>query len=99
MYVDNSLIEWLHQRIVDIHNIDLPVENVDGQEDDDDEQAAPSQTPVFYHPMRLSPKMLGKYPDMPMQPTCLSASILAASFFEKASTPYMHAGVQMSAYQ
>lgn len=47
----------------------------------------------FYHPIRLSPKAIGKFPNTQVDPTCLAYSILAASFFEKAGVPYLHAGV------
>ncbi len=52
-----------------------------------------------YHPIRLSPKVMGKYPDVQLSPTCLGVSILIASFFEKAGVPYFHAGVMKSAHE
>lgn len=52
-----------------------------------------------YHPIRLSPKCIGVYPDVKWPPTCLGNSIIAASFFRKAGAPVMHAGVVRSAAQ
>lgn len=53
----------------------------------------------FYHPARLSPKFIGTYPNTRVEPTCLGLSVLIASFFEKAGTPYLHAGVLGTARQ
>ncbi len=47
----------------------------------------------IYHPMRLSPKLIGAYPDTKVDPSCLGVSLLAAAFFEKTGTDYLHAGV------
>lgn len=48
----------------------------------------------FYHPARLSPKLVGIYPELNgVVPTCLGYSILAASFFNKVGSEHMHAGV------
>ncbi|MBX4190993.1 hypothetical protein KW794_02805 [Candidatus Saccharibacteria bacterium] len=52
---------------------------------------------VFYHPIRLSPKAVGTYPDIKCQPTCLGYSILESAFFEKAGAHYMHAGIAATA--
>lgn len=54
-----------------------------------------SQTP--FNPIRLSPKILGVYPNFEIEPTCLARSILVASFFEKTGQPYVHAGVVRTA--
>jgi len=51
---------------------------------------------VFYHPVRLSPKFLGQFPDVGTYPTCLGLSVLISSFCEKAGIPYLHAGVAHS---
>lgn len=53
----------------------------------------------FYHPARLSPKIIGVYPDIHVMPTCLGVSILSASFFERAGAEYMHAGIMSMAQQ
>lgn len=53
-----------------------------------------TDTSIVYNPIRLSPKYIGEYPNHELTPTCLSASILVSSFFEKAKVPYMHAGAQ-----
>ncbi|HVX24508.1 MAG TPA: hypothetical protein VG992_04175 [Candidatus Saccharimonadales bacterium] len=61
---------------------------IDTPESDDDEH--------YYHPARLSPKLLGQFPDVGLPPTCLGLSILVAAFAEKAGIPYMHGGVAES---
>lgn len=48
-----------------------------------------------YSPVRLSPKLLGTYPNMNLKPTCLAKSLLATSFFIKADIPVLHAGVMV----
>ncbi len=51
----------------------------------------------FYHPARLSPKLLGTYPDTNTKPTCLAVSVLLASFLHKVGAPTLHAGVMRTA--
>lgn len=46
-----------------------------------------------YQPFRISPKIIGEYPDTRVEPTCLGKSILVASFFNKTNLPMFHAGV------
>jgi hypothetical protein len=46
-----------------------------------------------YHPARLSPKLMGQYPNISIPPTCLGVSLLASSFLERAGAEYLHAGV------
>ncbi len=58
---------------------------------------AETNVPEIFHPARLSPKLIGVYPDSKLDPTCLSKSILVSSFFEKAGVPYLHAGVMQTA--
>lgn len=50
----------------------------------------------FYHPIRLSPKAMGTYPHHRAAPTCLSVSILTASFVHKTGAPTLHAGVMQT---
>jgi hypothetical protein len=52
---------------------------------------------IFYHPIRLSPKAIGVFPEINVQPTCLGYSILLASFIEKTGVQYMHAGIAATA--
>lgn len=52
-----------------------------------------------YSPIRLSPKLIGVYPNPTLATTCLGESILVASFFAKLRLPMLHAGVVMSAQQ
>jgi hypothetical protein len=68
------------------------LEEPEEEPDTDDETA-------FYHPVRLSPKILGQYPDVKLKPTCLSKSILIASFFEKCGVEYLHAGLARSSVE
>lgn len=48
---------------------------------------------LFYHPLRLSPKVIGVYPNINIPPTCLGFSIIATSFLYSAGAPTLHAGV------
>lgn len=50
----------------------------------------------FYHPARLSPKLVGTYPHMNLDSTCLGVSVIATSFFVRASAPTLHADVMRS---
>lgn len=47
----------------------------------------------FYPPFRISPKFIGEYPNIAVQPSCLSASIMTTAFFEKAGIRTLHCGV------
>lgn len=76
-----AVLKWLHQRLVDITVPPLTDPN-DDEEDD-----------LFYHPIRLSPKAIGVFPDHAIGPTCLGVSILAASFLKQAGAEMLHAGV------
>ncbi len=51
----------------------------------------------YFHPTRLSPKLMGVYPDNRLVPTCLGGSLLVASFLEKAGASYLHSGVMHTA--
>jgi len=83
-----SVIHWLDRRIVKMtNNISSP--GNDSVEDD-------AENKHFYHPARLSPKLTGIYPKNSLTPTCLSISIIAASFFEQAGLNTLHAGVNES---
>ena len=74
-------LKWLAGRIMDL------------KEDKERHRFNDDYGSTFYHPARLSPKLIGTYPDTLLAPTCLGASVLAASFFERAGVEYMHAGV------
>lgn len=52
----------------------------------DDEQ-------FFYHPARLSPRLIGRYPHNSLDPTCLGKSILTASFVHQTGAETLHAGI------
>lgn len=79
-----EIIMWLNTRLVHIsydrHGIDHDDEDFDSNDG-------------LYHPARLSPLAIGKYPNINISPTCLGVSVLAASFFEKSGLNHMHAGV------
>jgi len=47
----------------------------------------------FYHPARLSPKLIGEWPDTHLDPTCLSKAIIMASFLHHCGARTMLAGV------
>lgn len=74
-----AVLDWLEQRIRDLGKQGLDWEN--------------DYDHMFYHPVRLSPKALGQYPDNNLRPTCLGVSILAASFLRHAGAPLLHGGV------
>ncbi len=76
-----KVIDWLLKRIANIR--DKKEKQDEGNEQDD----------YFYHPIRLSPKFIGQFPDINLVPTCLGLSILVAAFVEKAGSIYFHAGV------
>ena len=48
---------------------------------------------TIYHPVRLSPKAIGIYPDVNIAPTCLSVSVIAAGFFREAGADVLYGGV------
>lgn len=50
-----------------------------------------------YHPARFSPKLLGRYPDHRLSPTCFGVSVVASGFMKRAGAEFMHAGVMVSA--
>ena len=52
-----------------------------------------SDNDQLYHPSRLSPKLIGVYPDQNLPLTCLSVSVIAAEFFRRAGADVMHADV------
>ena len=53
----------------------------------------------IYHPLRISPKMLGRYPRHTMATTCLGVAMLGASFLRKADARFLHGGVMESERQ
>lgn len=82
-----EIILWLHGRLFDMsHN----KHGIDTSEDDFDVNDG------LYHPARLSPMAIGKYPQIDLSPTCLGVSVLAASFFERAGLKHLHAGVMQT---
>ncbi len=83
-----AVFEWLLGRINEIRK--------EKTNDDEEPEKDADDDSTFYHPARLSPKFIGRYPDIRAVPTCLGVSILAASFMEKAREPYLHAGVALS---
>lgn len=77
-----KVVEWLHDRLRQMS----PTMIIEGK---------PDETP-FYHPARLSPKLIGVYPNQTMRPTCLSISVIAASFLHQAGADMLHAGVMQT---
>jgi hypothetical protein len=58
--------------------------------------ADPDTPPGYYHPARLSPKLIGRYPDTQLDPTCLSKTIIMASFLRQCGIETVFAGVMES---
>ena len=81
------LVDWLQTRIKQIKKV------AEHQFQDEDYKD------YHYSATRLSPKLIGKYPDINLRPTCLSGSILALSFFHKTDLPMLHGNVSHSATQ
>lgn len=75
------VIEWLHNRITEIA---LSHENTESVNDRDG---------TFYHPVRLSPRAIGSYPNTETNPTCLGVSVIAAGFFQATGADILHADV------
>lgn len=78
---DLEVMDWLDNRIVTIANKSR------SESSTEDEEAH------FFPPFRISPKFIGTFPNVEIQPSCLSTSIIATSFFERAGKPALHAGV------
>ena len=74
-----AVLAWLYERCYNM------TQKTRGLTDDAEDN--------YYHPIRLSPRAIGKYPSHALSPTCLGISVIAASFFEQASIEYMHMGV------
>lgn len=49
-----------------------------------------------YHPVRISGKVIGTYPEHQLSPTCFGISIAAAGFLKRAGIDFLHAGVMSS---
>lgn len=99
-------VSWLIERVSEIR--DRAARFGDDEENEDgfrhenpladaDDDVLIEQPWSEYHPLRLSPKLIGYYPEIDVAPTCLGVSMLVASFFEKAGVPYLHAGVALTA--
>lgn len=80
-----AVITWLDERMYAMRE---PARAAGGEDDY-----------LFYHPLRLSPKVIGSYPNTMMPPTCLGFSILATSFLYSAGAPTLHAGVIRTDFQ
>ncbi len=76
-----AVLEWLSNRVDDIG---------------DKSKIRTQEGEYFYHPIRLSPKVLGSYPNERFDPTCLGKSILIASFLHKAGWQHMHVGLMLT---
>jgi hypothetical protein len=92
-----TVFNWLGKRLREIHEVlskdsEEVTDNESVDEEQVDETAEQGDEP-FYHPARLSPKLIGRFPDTKVDPTCLGMSILAASFFQKTGESFLHAGV------
>lgn len=74
-----EVFDWLYRRLqaISARAPSFPSETVQG----------------FYHPIRLSAKLVGQFPHHEFAPTCLGFSVIAASFIEQAGLRHLHAGV------
>lgn len=79
-----KVIEWLDKRLAQM------TDKQRGFAEDTQDGAS------YYHPIRLAPQAIGRYPDHNYNPTCLGVSVIAASFFEQAGADHMHGGVMES---
>jgi hypothetical protein len=78
-----DVIEWLDKRLDAMAHVELDA--LGGMD---------KHTELnFYHPIRLSAKIIGTYPNQNVNPTCLGVSIAAAGFFKRAGLTQLHAGV------
>ncbi|MDB5160982.1 MAG: hypothetical protein JWO96_362 [Candidatus Saccharibacteria bacterium] len=99
-----EILNWMLGVVYEIINIPMDEnghEIRDDSDDEDEEITEDGQEPddpiLYYHPVRLSPKFIGEYPQTDVEPACLGVSILAASFYQKLGVPYLHAGVVRTA--
>lgn len=77
----HATLEWVAKRLnVIAHSNNADIEDPDAAEG-------------FYHPIRLSLRAIGAYPNIEITPTCLSVSTIAASFLEQTGAPHLHAGL------
>lgn len=90
-----SVMEWLSERIRAIAE-DPEADSVDVSNMTEDEALSIG---LKYHPIRLSPKAIGQYPEVRIPPTCLGVSIVGTSFLERCGVDVMHAGVMASMHQ
>lgn len=77
----NKILEWLDNRLDVIAH------------DDKFKETGIITGNQMYHPIRLSPKAIGVYPNHEIPPTCLSVSIIAAGFLKRAGAVYLHGDV------
>ncbi len=95
-----QILDWLHHRIKSMTKRSHTKERLLcekrkkelGSAYDPDEE-------YFYHPIRLSPKVIGQYPHHRMAPTCLGISVITSSFAEQAGARHLHAGVMMTHHE
>lgn len=78
-----AIVNWLLYRIENIE--DVSAHDYKGEEDE--------AITHDYQPFRISPKVIGEYPTIRVNPTCLGKAILTSSFFYKAGLPVVQASV------
>lgn len=85
-------LQWLHKRI---HQMTAATWRRLRREASDHTLRAVDEieADAFYHPVRLSPKATGVYPNHHVEPTCLAISTMTASFCMEAGAGVLHAGV------
>ncbi len=80
-----KVVAWLDERLDSLNTLARQPE-----------EATNTNDSHLYHPIRLSPKVVGSYPNHTLPPTCLGMSIIATSFFKRAGVDVLHAGVEQS---
>jgi len=85
-----KILEWLDIRLHTIASKTVNSTEIASEDGSEDNEV---QEQPFYHPIRLSPKIIGRYPDIEITPTCLGVSVIAAGFFKQANAEMLHANV------
>ena len=92
-----KIIDWLNDRLryISSHYINSDNQSIFTF----DEDTTAEERAFFFHPMRLSPKLTGTFPNNSQAPTCLGVSIIATSFFKRAGADTLHADVTSRAIE
>lgn len=93
-----EIINWLIYRIRELKR-SAEYADLSPKKENPDTEVISIETgrTAIYHPIRLSPKAIGEFPDTKVDPTCLGTSILVSSFFHVAGMEHLHAGTMRTA--